>query len=169
MKEERARPGDGSGGVSEAATAQAMTVRDLEQYVVFRLGGEMYGVPVGDVREVVPVPNLTPVPRTERFLEGIINLRGNVVPVVNLHCKMGLGEAVDLGRQSRVVVVEWGGEVVGLLVDAVVAVMPLRPERVESDQLGGEVRESVRGVARIENGRLVLLLDLIGLLDRSEG
>lgn len=141
----------------------------VEQYVVFRLAGELYGVPVGEVREVVPVPNLTPVPRAEGCVEGIINLRGNVVPVVGTHCKIGLPEAEEPDAESRVVVVEWGGETVGLLVDGVLAVRRLRLEAVEGDYLGGEKREAVRGVARLEDGSLVLLLDLAGLLEQGKG
>lgn len=135
----------------------------LEENVVFRLGGELYGVPVGEVREVVAVPAITPVPRAGSHIEGIINLRGNVVPVVSLHRLLGLPEPESYGGESRVVIVERGGEPVGLLVDGVHAVLRLHVEDMAGGEFSG-MREAVSGVARLGDGRLVLCLDLGALL-----
>lgn len=137
---------------------------DEKRCVLFSLSGETYAVPVVSVREVVNTPVLTPVPHAPSCIEGIMNLRGSVVPVVNLGRRLGL-EAAD-GAAGCTVVVEWENEVVGLLVDEVVAVIPLPEYQSEGIRAGGAAEEFVLGVARLHDERLVLLLDLIKVLQR---
>lgn len=149
------------------ATQEVRTTQEDQQYVIFRLGRETYGVPVDRVREVVASPVLTPVPRTRDFFSGIINLRGNVVPVISLVRRMELGEDVD-PQDSRIVVVEWHEEVVGLQVDAVEAVQPISAAQVEAAAgIDTGADSFTRGVVRLTGNRVTLLMDLDRLLDQS--
>jgi purine-binding chemotaxis protein CheW len=132
--------------------------------VVFRLGREEYAVPIGLVREVVRVADITRVPHAPAHVRGVMNLRGRILPVVEIRSRLGL-ESAELTAASRVVVVEVNRRTVGLLVDAVAQVTRLGerlvatpPEEVRS--AGGE---AVTGVARLGN-RLLVLLDLARLL-----
>ncbi|HXI19568.1 MAG TPA: chemotaxis protein CheW [Gemmatimonadales bacterium] len=138
--------------------------------VVFRLGGEEYAVPIGLVREVVRVADITRVPHAPAHVRGVMNLRGRILPVVEIRSRLGL-EVAELTPSSRVVVVDLGRRTVGLLVDAVAHVTRLEerlvaapPEEVRS--AGGD---AVTGVARLGD-RLLVLLDLSRVLraDPSE-
>ncbi len=143
----------------------SLAVAATDRFVIFSLAGETYAVPVGSVREVVDAPAVTPVPRTHPSIEGIVNLRGNVVPVVHLGRRLGVTE-----RDSRcIVVVEWHDEVVGLLVDEVAAVRPLENLQTEGIHGAGGVSDQfVAAIARLEDDRLVVVLDLTRLLDLRE-
>lgn len=131
-----------------------------EQVVVLRVGGGDYAVPIGGVQEIVRVPPITRVPNAHPSVEGVINLRGKVLPVVDLAARLGLGTAAG-GRGARVVVVGEGAEAQGLLVDGVSEVLMIAATDVEppSDVVSGPEQNAVRGVAKVGE-RLVLLLDL---------
>ncbi len=135
-------------------------VVEEEKYAICRLSGEHFGLPVAAVREVVNAPTLTPVPRARSYVEGVINLRGHVLPVVNLARQLGMPEPEFC---PCIVVAEWQDEVVGLLVEEVVAVLPLACEQAEG--AGGGNGEAMRGVARMDDGRLVVIYDLERLLN----
>jgi purine-binding chemotaxis protein CheW len=135
--------------------------------VVFNLGREEYAVPIGQVREVVRVTDVTRVPHAPQHIRGVMNLRGRILPVLEVRSRLGL-EPAELTQRSRVVVAEIDRRMVGLLVDAVSQVTRLGersvaapPEEVRS--AGGE---AVTGVARVDR-RLLILLDLERLLRAS--
>lgn len=139
------------------------------EFVVCRLAGENFGLAVERVREVVNTPALTPLPQINRHVEGVINLRGNIVPVINLARKLGLpgGNVRDF---PCIAVVEWQNESVGLLVEEVDSVQPLTPEPIENKQLGWvDADRFVVGMGRLAGGGLALLLDLDAVLERGEG
>lgn len=144
----------------------SLAVAASDRFVVFRLAQETYAVPVRSVREVVDAPAVTPVPRAPACVEGIINLRGNVVPVVNLARRLGL-EGVAGAR--CIVVVEWDDEEVGLLVDEVAAVQPL--DELQTDGIagaGGTADPFAAALSRLPDGRVIVVLDLARLLDLRE-
>ncbi len=139
--------------------APAVVERELH-LVVFRLDREEYGIPIDAVREVVRVADVTRVPHAPADIRGVMNLRGRILPIVEIRSRLGLAPA-ELTPAARVVVVEVAGRVLGLLVDAVGQVV-----RVGEGQLAlppDEVRaagaEAVTGVARLGQ-RLLILLDL---------
>lgn len=136
------------------------------RYVVFSIGGENFGIGVEHVREVVNTPAIALIPSRGGVVEGIINLRGNVVPVINTARLLGMEERLP-EEYGTVVVVESGKEVAGLLVEQVVAVTPLVPEPVPAS--GGVDDQAVQGVARLGDESLVLLMDLNHLLDKRGG
>jgi purine-binding chemotaxis protein CheW len=130
------------------------------QVVVLRVQGGDYAVPINRVQEIVRVPEITRVPHAQPGVEGVINLRGRVLPVVDLAARLGLG-ITERARSARVVVVDGGTESIGLLVDGVSEVLRVSASDVEppSPTTTGGGPTAVLGVAKLGE-RLVLLLDL---------
>jgi purine-binding chemotaxis protein CheW len=139
-----------------------------EQIVVLDLGGEAYGVETGRVEEIIRMQAITRIPKCPSFIEGVTNLRGRVIPVLDLRKRFGL-PAADATRRSRIVVAELGDHTVGLVVDGVSEVLHLSSEAVEPPSTLVTSADSafLRGVAKLDE-RLILLLDLSRLLSQSE-
>src|SRR4030042_1994729 len=98
--------------------------------VTFNLGEE-YGVPISQVQEIVRVGGITMVPNSPSYMEGVINLRGRVLPVLNIRKRLGLPDK-EMSNASRIMVIEVGNKVIGLLVDAVSQVIKVPPTSVET-------------------------------------
>jgi purine-binding chemotaxis protein CheW len=138
------------------------------QLVVFGVGKELYGVGIGSVQEIVRVPDVTEVPDAPAFLEGVINLRGKVIPVVDLRKRLSL-DGRERTKSTRVLVTEStesAGRLVGLLVDFVSEVRKIQPEAVEDppEMVSAVGVEYITGVAKVDD-RLIILLDLKRVLD----
>jgi purine-binding chemotaxis protein CheW len=134
------------------------------QVVSFSVGQEEYGVDILRVQEIIRTRHLTRVPTLPDYVDGVINLRGKVIPVVALRRKLGMDATKD-DQRTRIVVVEVCGQVLGFVVDAVSKVLRVGAETVEPPpQLGAVSREYMNGIARFEE-RLLLLLDLERLMD----
>jgi purine-binding chemotaxis protein CheW len=146
----------------------ADTTDDEEQFVVFRLSGEEYGVPIGTVQEIVRIPDeLTKVPKAASFMEGLVNLRGTVLPVVDQRRRFALEEVVRNDRQ-RIMVLTIGGVRTGFIVDQVSEVLKIPRAAIEpAPALSEEQAKLIRRVANLEK-RMVLLLDPANLLNASE-
>jgi purine-binding chemotaxis protein CheW len=142
------------------------------QYLTFSLAGEEYGIAILRVREIVECGAVTRVPGTPPFIRGVVNLRGTVLPVVDLAAKFGLGETA-LSRWTCVVMVEaeWEGvtTAMGLMTDAVSRVLDLGPQDIEPvPSFGVPVRlDYLLGMGRAEP-RLVLILDIDRVLSPEE-
>ncbi|HLT57260.1 MAG: chemotaxis protein CheW [Limnochordales bacterium] len=138
------------------------------QLVVFKLAGESYGVDIYQVREIIRVPEITKVPQTPDFVEGIINLRGGVIPVLDLRRRLGMG-AQDASRDARIVIVELGDQRVGMLVDGVSEVLRIGAEQIEppSPYIMNADAQFVTGIARLQDA-LILVLDIHRLLNPAE-
>ena len=138
------------------------------QLVVFDLSGEAYGVNIETVREIIRMQAVTYVPDTPDFVEGVINLRGNVNPVVDLRKRFGLnvGEETD---DTRIVVVDIGGESIGVTVDAVTEVLRSTEDAVEPTSALITTEDSfyIEGIAKLGD-RLLILLDLERVLSTEE-
>jgi purine-binding chemotaxis protein CheW len=135
--------------------------------VTFNLGEE-YGVPISQVQEIVRVGNITMVPNSPGYIEGVINLRGRVLPVLNLRKRLKLS-ATEMSKSSRIVVTEIGKKVIGLLVDAVSHVIKVPPGFVENapEEVLEVDTDYITGVGKL-NERLIILLDLEKLLKREK-
>lgn len=138
------------------------------QLVVLQLGNEYYGADISLVREVGPLQRVTRVPRTPSYVEGVTNLRGRVIPVMDLRRKLGLPVGANT-KATRIAVAELEGGQVGMVVDSVLEVLRVKESSVEppSPMLSGIDRELVTGVVN-EGGRLIILLDLVKVLEREE-
>lgn len=140
------------------------------QVLVFRLGDDEFGLPIDVVDEVARVPDqVTRLPKTPKFLEGVINLRGEVLPVVDQRRRFDMPPAADLAAR-RLIVVRTDRHRAGLIVDAVSEVLRSTAEAVEpAPHLSGEATRLVQGVINLDQaGRMVLLLDPAELLTRAE-
>lgn len=146
------------------AAAEAM-----EHLATFSLDREEYGVEVRLVQEIRRVSEITVVPRAPEFVRGVINLRGRILPVVDLKKKLGLGE-VAIGKASRIVVVRLRDRLLGLLVDGASQVLKVPLSRIEPppDEVLNKGGDTIRGVAKLET-RLVILLDLPKVLAQELG
>jgi len=139
-------------------------VEATEHLATFFLSGEEYGVDVRLVQEIIRVSEITQVPRSPAFIKGVINLRGRIIPVVDLKRKLGLGD-VAISRQSRIVVVKLKDRLIGLLVDAASQVLkvPLSCIEAAPEEIVEIDLTSIRGVAKLEK-RLIILMDLARVL-----
>ncbi|MBL1277734.1 MAG: chemotaxis protein CheW [Ectothiorhodospiraceae bacterium] len=138
------------------------------RWVTFRLENEKYGINVMQVQEVLRVTEIAPVPGAPSYVLGIINLRGNVVTVIDTRSRFGLG-GVDMDDATRIVIIEAEEQVVGILVDSVAEVVDLNASDVETAPNVGneESAKFIQGVASHEN-ELLILVDLNKLLSDDE-
>lgn len=138
------------------------------QFLTFSLKGQVYGVPIGSIREINRVSEITPVPQTPEFVAGVMNLRGKVIPVVNLRLKFGL-EFSQYTKDTCVVVIEGITGHVGLIVDSVSAVIDLKKEQIEPTPVMGDEKRLrfVTGMGKFED-RVVILLDVVEALSEDK-
>ncbi|MGC1106751.1 MAG: chemotaxis protein CheW [Candidatus Acidiferrales bacterium] len=144
-----------------------MMTKDI-QIVGLRIGRETYGVPISLVREIVRVPEITAVPNAQKYVEGVINLRGKIISVVDLRKRFGETE-VENNKKNRIVVVELENRTVGLIVNSASEVLKIPPSDIEPPSsvfLNGEI-DYVTGVGKLNN-RLIILVDLNKILDGGE-
>jgi len=139
-----------------------------EQLVIFTLANETYGIDISAVNEIIRMQDITEVPRTPDFVEGVINLRGRIVPVIDLRRRFGL-EAAEETQASRIIVVELDGTTVGMIVDSVSEVLRLPKENIEPTppMVSGVDSAYLRGVGKW-NDRLIILLDITKVLYKEE-
>ncbi len=138
-------------------------------FVLFRLGDEEYGVSIERVRSIIRYEEPTPVPRAPEAVKGVVNLRGKVVPVLDLMHRLRLGTFVP-GPTARIVVAEGAGGMLGLAVDAASEVITIPDDALKPAPEGAVTQESaamLAGVAELD-GRLVILLELDAAVPGSE-
>ncbi|MDA8180390.1 MAG: chemotaxis protein CheW [Deltaproteobacteria bacterium] len=139
-------------------------IDEVRQYLTFKLGEEVFGLDVGKVREILDFTTITKVPRTPEFMRGVINLRGSVVPVVDMRLKFGMS-ATEKTVNTCIIVTEvtLDGEttVLGALVDSVQEVFELEPDQIEpSPRIGTKLKtEFIKGMGKRDE-RFIMLLDV---------
>lgn len=146
-------------------TISVDVAEELEQWLVFVQAGQMYGVRVPAVQEIIRVPAITPVPGAPLGVEGVMNLRGRIVPVLDLSARLGL-PAHNTSKANRIVITQAAGRTVGLHVESVTEVLGLAASAwdLASDILQGLPHsDCFVGVCRVED-RLLMGLDLSELL-----
>ena len=139
----------------------------FQQIVGFRIGKEYFGVPIGIVHEIVRMMDITVVPDAPAFIEGVINLRGKIIPVVDLRKRFA--EPAQQNRRNRILVAELDGHSVGLVVDSANEVLKVNPEQIEPPPNIFEQGELnyVTGVGKLGD-KLVILIDLAKIMQRGE-
>jgi purine-binding chemotaxis protein CheW len=152
---------------SAPAREEKAAVEATEHLATFYLDREEYGLPVRLVQEIIRVTEITQVPRAPEFIKGVINLRGRIIPVVDLRRKLKLG-AVEVGRQTRIVVVKVDERLIGLLVDGASQVLRVPVSSIEAapEEVIEIDEQFIRGVAKLEK-RLIILIDLNQVLARE--
>jgi purine-binding chemotaxis protein CheW len=141
---------------------------ELMQLVTFSIGEEEFGVDILKVQEIIRMMGITKVPKAPNFVEGVINLRGNVIPIVDLRKRFGL-DAREHDKHTRIIVIEINSTIVGFIVDAVSEVLRIPAGTVEPPPpvVAGFDSEYISGVGKLED-RLLILLDLNRLLSSEE-
>jgi len=147
---------------------EAKTAAVEEQVVVFSLAGELYGLDISRIQGIIRVPEITRVPRAPEFVEGVLNLRGRIVPIIDLRLRFGR-PSQEPGPDTRIINVEMGTDLVGLIVDGVEEVLNIPVEAIEPTPELVTSADAVylRGIAKIGD-RLVILLDLDRVLSSQE-
>lgn len=144
-------------------------VDEMEQLVVLRLGNEEFGIPVMYVTSIIMMQSITRIPRSPHFLEGVINLRGQITAIIDLRKRFGM-ETKEADKATRIVVLTFEDIVVGLIVDAVYDVLRIPIEDIGPTpsvlQTSGE-EHYVSGVAKVDE-RLIIMMDVKGLLTKKE-
>lgn len=161
------------------AAVQGASMQDLSvgtrlagKYLTFRLGDEEYGLEILKVQEIIQLQSITRIPRTPSCVRGVINLRGKVIPVVDLRDKFQLGATEDTERTCIIVVQIRSGEsvlVIGILIDEVREVLDIRAESIEeAPDFGSSVdTEFILGMGKV-NGAVKILLDIDRVLTTDD-
>lgn len=150
-------------------TSQSQSAEDpILQYVTFQLDHETYGINVMQIQEVLRYTEIAPVPGAPDYVLGIINLRGNVVTVIDTRKRFGLVES-ELSDNTRIVVIEVDSQVVGILVDSVAEVVYIRQSEMESAPNVGneESAKFIQGVCN-KNGELIILVEFEKMMSEEE-
>jgi purine-binding chemotaxis protein CheW len=156
----------------DVARNAILTAEEQQQYLTFLLGEEMFAIGILAIREIIEYGYLTEVPMTPPFIRGVINLRGAVVPVVDLAVRFGR-EARDNSKRTCIVIVEIdtarGSQEMGVVVDAVSEVLEIAADDIEPPpQFGARIRSDfIRGMGKID-GNFVILLDVDRVLLMDE-
>ena len=135
---------------------------DSNQYLTFMLSGETYGINILDIKEIIEYGNLTPVPMMPNFIAGVINLRGSVVPIINLKLRFG-GNTSEIGKRTSIVIIEVGNNdrknEIGIIVDIVNEVIDLAESDIEpAPSFGAHIRaDFIQGMGKIGEEFLILL------------
>ncbi|WP_432823556.1 chemotaxis protein CheW [Trichloromonas sp.] len=135
------------------------------QWLTFSLCSEEYAIDIESVNEIIKPREVTDIPRVPGFMLGIISLRGIIVPVYDLSCRLGLGE-VEISQLSRVIVCQHEDKMIGLLVDSITQVVKINEKKIEPPPavLSGLKREFVSGIGRYQ-GRMLIRLNLKNVLN----
>lgn len=141
---------------------------ELLQLVSFKIGSEEFGVDILKVQEINRMVEITKVPQAPMYVEGVINLRGKVIPIVDLRKRFNL-EVKEYDKDTRIVVVDISGNIMGMVVDSVSEVLRLPSDTIEPppEIVTGINSEYIKGVAKLED-RLLIFLDLSKVIDVNE-
>jgi purine-binding chemotaxis protein CheW len=148
------------------------TMADREgKYLTFTLAGEEYGIGILKIKEIIGMMSITSVPQTPSFVKGVINLRGKVIPVVDLRLRFAM-DAIDYNDRTCIIVVEIGGStdiVIGIVVDSVSEVLNIKSEDIEDTPTFGTSLNTdyILGMAKME-GKVKILLDIDTVLSRED-
>lgn len=137
----------------------------MEMVVVFQLGNESYGIDISRVQEIRVMSEITALPGVPEYVDGVINLRGRITPVVDMHARFDQARK-QATKDTRIIVVSVAEEWVGLIVDGVSEVMRVAQESFEppSGLIADGGADCISGIAKVEESRLVILLDLDRML-----
>lgn len=142
--------------------------QELLELVSFNVGNEEFGVDISYVQEIIRMMQITKVPNAPEFVEGVINLRGRVIAVINLRYKLGLSK-IDYDKNTRIIVVEVKGNTVGFIVDAVSEVLRIPANITEAppEIVSGIDSDFIKSVGKLED-KLLILIDLEKILSVME-
>jgi purine-binding chemotaxis protein CheW len=154
--------------ITSKQESAGMASSDELQLVSFNIGTEEFGVDILKVQEINRMVEITRVPQAPHYVEGVINLRGKVIPIVDLRKRFNL-ELKEHDKNTRIVVVDIGGNIMGMIVDSVSEVLRLPANTIEPppEIVTGVNSEYIKGVAKLDD-RLLIFLDLSKVIDMAE-
>jgi purine-binding chemotaxis protein CheW len=161
--------------VARSEQKAVAVVEAPQQYLTFLLGGEMFALAILNVKEIIEYGNLTEIPMMPAFIRGVINLRGSVVPVIDLSARFG-GKATEIGRRTCIVIVEMkgaesgdAGQDIGIIVDAVSEVLEIPRGEIEPPPtFGAKIRaDFIAGMGKV-SGKFVIILNVQRVLSVEE-
>ena len=138
------------------------------QIVTFQLGAEKYGIDIMEVKEIVDYEEIRSIPNAPVYVEGIYNLRGDIIPIISLHRRFHLKRPDDIDEDS-LLIITIGGMELGIIIDRVLRVIPIEAEEIQPppQMLSGIGAEYIQGVVNKEDGYLIIL-DSLRLFDPEE-
>jgi len=153
--------------INDDADARSVAVnrrKDMAQFVEFEVNDQRYAFPIGEIREIVILKSITPTPQVPSFVDGVTNLRGDIIPIINLRALFGMPfRPVD--EETRTIVVNVGNRTIGCTVDMVTRVLRVEKASIARapDTIVADGRTYIRGFVTV-NERLVIVLDVAELL-----
>lgn len=150
--------------MQEATVEKGDTLTEEMQVVVFKLGCEEYAMDILNVQEIIRLLNITRIPRTREYVEGVVNLRGSIIPLINLHTKFSI-EVGQAEEERRIIVCQFDDVKAGIIVDEVLEVIRLHTAQIEEvDELHASINaDNIKGIAKV-NDRLLIMLDMKKIL-----
>lgn len=151
-----------------AKNSEALKYGDDIQMVAFGLCGERYAIDILRVQEIVMMTNITRMPKCPEFIEGVVNLRGHVIPIVDMRKRFSL-EPKSYDGNTRIIIVDIGGETVGIIVDEVYQVIQLPKNAISQPSaiIAGISAEYLKGIGRLGDS-MMIILDLEKILSLEE-
>lgn len=148
---------------------QSVNVDNTIQVIVFNLGEERYGVEISQIKEIILLTQVTQIPNVPDFVEGVLNLRGQIVAIINLRKKLGK-EPKKNDENTRIIVIEYGNSTIGMMVDSVSEVKYLSSKNIEEIPRFLALKDDskfLKGIGKLEDG-LLTLMDLKELFSENE-
>lgn len=139
-----------------------------KQYVIFKLGNEHYGMDIMHVKEITENKETTKIPNSPDFIDGVINLRGRIVPVINLKKRFGL-KNTEIKENSRIIIVTMGEKLVGFIIDDASQVMSIKDEEIESppEIIASVDKKYIVGIGKTQE-KMIILLDTASIFLKEE-
>lgn len=154
--------------VERKAATEGASQEQLSQVVSFRLSNEEYGLGIMQVQEIILMGAITEIPEVPSYIRGLINLRGKVIPIVDLRLRFGLAVAEN-SEQTRIIVVNTASSTLGIVVDAVNEVLRIEPDQIEPPPAGllGIEQAYIQGLMKMEE-KIMILLNIDAILSHED-
>jgi len=157
--------------VKPVTTREETTTEIIRQLVCFRLGDEIFGIDIYKVQEINRMVAITKIPQSPHFVEGVINLRGKIIPVIDLKKRFGMEAGAQRTKENRIIVIQTGGVTVGFIVDEVTEVLRIPATKIEETPemvTAGVEQKYIEGVALLDSEHLLIVLDMDKIFSREE-
>lgn len=156
--------------IADASQNGISGLKSKKKHLVFRLANERYGIPLSLVKEVIGMVEITPIPHVPRFYKGMINLRGQIISVIDLRTKLAVKEADYEAKKTSIVISHVGDILVGAIVDEVIEVVGYENSQIDTVEAERVARngDGIYGVAKDEEGQLTLLINIERALLKTE-
>ena len=144
-------------------------IQDTKQFIRFKVGSEVYGVPIDEVQEIIRKPEITPLPGSQSFIKGIINLRGHIIPVIDMRERLKAEQSQNNEASVRVIVTLINEKFIGLIVDSVSQVLVLKKSEIEEppEIINGLAKEFIIGIGKTKE-EMIIILKLSRILNAKE-